>query len=290
MNLGPQDWNLIGAYLAVLRHGSLSAAARALGLSQPTVRRQIEALEKVAGATLFTRDTGGLTPVGGAAGLHALAETMETAALAFVRSAQDQATVAAGVVRLSCPAVFAVERLPPVFAQLQADHPALVVEMAVTNRVENILRHEADVAIRLVAPDQDRIVAQKVAAVELGLYAAPGPVADRMARMDWATFCTTGPFIGDDRRDVLARGFRVAGVAVPQAMALRTDDDLAQLAAIRAGQGVGVCQAVIAQRAGLVRLFPAITAKAEVWVIMHEDLRGVARVRALFDALVAALR
>jgi DNA-binding transcriptional LysR family regulator len=283
------DWTLIEAYLAVRRHGSLSAAARALRLSQPTVRRQIEALEARVGAPLFTRDTGGLSPISTDADLMHLAETAEAAVLAFLRAASADAGEEAGVVRVSCPAVFGVEILPPILARLRQEKPGLAIELAVTNRVEDLLRHEADIAVRLAAPRQERIVARKVAPVVVGLFAAPGPLADGLAGMGPKELLAKAPFIWDDRRDLVPRGFAALGLATPATIALRTDDDLAQLAAIRAGVGIGVCQVPIGERLGLVRVLPKLSLAAETFVIMHEDLRHVARVRATFDALVAAL-
>jgi DNA-binding transcriptional LysR family regulator len=289
MKLMPSDWGLIGAYLAVRRHGSLSAAARALRLSQPTVRRQIEELEQHLGTNLFTRDTSGLEPIATSESLVDLAETMEAAALAFERAAHDDATSAKGTVRISCSTVFGTEILPPILTKLRSTHPALVIELAVTNRVDDILRHEADIAVRLVKPEQDRIVARKVAPIAIGLYAAPGPVAKAVKAMDYNAFCAIGPMISDDKRDLVERGFRALGRTLPSNIVLRTDDDLAQLAAIRAGVGVGVCQRSVAERSGLVRVFPKLELRLDVWVVTHEDLRHVARIRTVFDAIVAGL-
>ncbi len=277
-------WDLIAAWRAVHRAGSLSGAARALGLSQPTVRRQIEALEARLGTPLFTRDTQGLTPLAGADDLAALAATIDAAARAFLRAAQGARDRVEGTVRLSCPALIGVEILPAALARLARAHPGLTVELALTNRVEDILRHEADVAVRLGPPGQDRIVARKVAAVEVGLFAAPGLAAADIA---YATLQATVPFVGDDRRDLIAQGFAALGLPHPARTVLRTDDDLAQLAAIRAGVGAGVCQTRVA--AGLLRLCPAIALRREAWVVTHEDLRHLPRIRAVIDALAAAL-
>lgn len=290
MNL-VDDWERQRAFLAVLREGSLSAAARLIGVAQPTVRRRIEELEDSLGTPLFTRSPSGLLPTERAHALREHAEAMAMAADAFVRSASAGAHEVAGTVRISASEVIAVEVLPPILAELCAHHPKLVVELSPTNRNEDVLRREADVAVRMVPPQQDALVARRVGAVTLGLHAhrdylkARGTPASLDEMRGHA-------IIGVEGDTPVLRALQHRGLAVERAdFSFRSDSDLAQLAAIRAGLGIGVCQIPLAARdPKLVRVLPqALSLDLETWVICHEDQRGVARIRAVFDALVAGL-
>lgn len=288
MNLGPTNWELFAAYLAVCRTSSLSAAARQLGLSQPTVRRQIEALETLIGTTLFTRSATGLIPVAGHNALMAQAETMEAAAQSFARLASAAADTVAGAVRISCSRVYGVEILPPILADLTAKWPDLELELVLTNDVSNLLRRDADIAVRLTPPQQEALIARKVAPMRVGLFAAPSLVR-RLEGLDFPALTATGLMIGQDRDDTLAAGLRQHGLTPPTCTIFRSDDDLAQLAAIRAGLGFGICQVVIGERSGLFRLLPDLTPTVDAWVVMHEDQSRLARTRTVFDVLVAGL-
>lgn len=288
MKLTAGNWELFAAYLAVCRTNSLSAAARQLGLSQPTVRRQIEALESLVGATLFTRSATGLLPIAGHDTLVAQAQAMESAAMAFARLAATAASEVAGSVRLSCSRVYGVEILPRILADLLQRYPALSVELVLTNDVSNLLRRDADIAVRLTPPQQEALVARKVAPMQLGLFVAPG-LAPRLQGMAFDELAETGLMIGQDRDGTLATGLRQLGLTPPTRTVFRSDDDLAQLAVIRAGVGFGICQVVIGEGSGLVRLLPDLTPTYQAWVVMHEDQSRLARTRTVFDALVAAL-
>lgn len=283
------SWDVLAAFLAVHRTGSLSGAARSLGLSQPTVRRQIEALETHVGAPLFLRAAAGLIPVDGSDDLVAEVMGMEAAAAAFARRASAPATQVSGVVRVTCSAVFAVEILPPALTRLRESWPDLELEISVSNRIENILRRDADIAVRLAAPTQDATIARRVAPVTFGLFAAPGPVAEAARAMDWPTLAQSGLLILQDKGRTLEDWLQRTGHALPRRAALRTDDDLAQLAAIRAGVGVGITQVGIAARDGLVPICPSLRLVQDVWIAMHEDQRRLRRVRTVFDALVTNL-
>ena len=290
MNLDDLDWERQRAFLAVLRSGSLSGAARSLGLAQPTVRRRIADLEAALGTALFTRTPAGLSPTETARTLAGHAEAMAHAAAAFARTASAEANAVGGVVRISASEVVAVEVLPPILARLQAAHPALVFALSPSNRTEDVLRREADIAVRMVAPRQEALVAKRIGAIRLGLFAHP----DRIARTGApATLDQVVGFgmIGPEQDGISLRAVRAAGlVADLGGIAFRSDNDLAQLAAIRAGLGIGVTHVQIGRRDGLTHILPdAFALPLETWVVAHEDLRGVARVRATFDALVDGL-
>ena len=285
------DWERQRAFLAVLSEGSLSAAARTLSVAQPTVRRRIEELEGALGVPLFTRSSGGLQPTEAALGLRDHAEAMALAADAFVRAGSAGAKEIAGTVRISASEVIAVEVLPAILAPLCAEHPRLVIELSPSNRNEDVLRREADVAVRMAPPRQDALVARRIGAVTLGLHAHRDYLAARGTPATIAE-ARAHALIGVERDTPMLRALQAKGFAVGREdFSFRSDSDLAQLAAIRAGLGLGICQVALAERdPGLVRLLPDVLRfDLETWVVTHEDLRSVARVRAVFDALVAGM-
>lgn len=287
----PEDWERQRVFLAVLREGSLSGAARLLGLAQPTVRRRIEELEAASGAALFTRTPAGLQPTELARDLAGHAEAMAHAADAFLRHASAASGEVAGTVRISASEVIAVEVLPPLLAPLLDAHPALVIELSASNRTEDVLRREVDVAVRMVRPEQGALRAKHVGAIPLGLHAHRDYLA-RHGMPDRFEALRTHRVIGIDQQTSIVRNLRRAGVPIDRALfGYRSDSDLAQLAAIRAGIGIGVCQCALAARdpALVPVLSDSFGFALDTWVVCHEDLRGVARVAAVFEALVAGL-
>lgn len=289
---GPEPgWDLYRSFLAVLTEGSLSGAARALDLTQPTVARHLDQLEAALGRKLFVRGPAGLSPTEAAAAIRPFAETLGATSAALMRAAAAEAGKVAGAVRLAASEVVAVERLPPLLTQLRRDHPGLVLELVVSNRVEDLLRRDADVAVRMTQPLQSALVAQRVGGVELGLYAHADYLARRGRPADLAAL-RRFDLIGYDVETPALRAMLAGVEGLDRAgFALRTDNQLAQLAAIRAGFGVGVCQVAVAARdAALVRLLPdRFAVVLPTWVAMHEDLAASPRCRAVFDALVAGL-
>jgi DNA-binding transcriptional LysR family regulator len=279
--------DLVSAFDAVMETGSLSGAARRLGRSQPTVRRQIASLEAELGIVLFTRSENGLRPTELARELRPMARGIVLQAGALVRAASGVGGVA-GRVRITCPRVFAAWVLPDIVAGLVSRHPGLSVEIAAQDDVENLVRGAADVAIRLAPPDQDAVVCQKVGARAVGLFA--GALCDVPPGGDTITaHLTATPFVWEDRNGPLAAGIAALGLPPPVRIAVRTDDPSAQIAHIRSGAGAGVCQVALGRRLGLTRLAPDWSLPLPVWVAMHEDQARAPRVRAAFDALVASL-
>jgi DNA-binding transcriptional LysR family regulator len=284
------SWDLYRSYLAVLREGSLSGAARSLGLTQPTIGRHVEALEQALGLALFTRSLHGLAPTGAALSLRADAEAMEAAAAALRRSASGQGEDLRGTVRLTASEVVGAEVLPTILAKFQERHPGVTIELVLSNRVEDLLRRESDIAVRMVRPTQGALVARRIGEVALGLYAHPRYLEQRGAPATLEEL-DGHLLIGFDHetafiRDVQARGFPLNR----EMFSLRTDSDLAQLATLRAGCGIGICQVPLGARSGLARVLPqALAFKLPVWLAMHGDLRANRRCRLVFDALAEGL-
>jgi DNA-binding transcriptional LysR family regulator len=290
MTMTQPSWELYRSFLAVIRDGSLSGAARSLVLTQPTVGRHVDALEQSLGLPLFTRSQHGLSPTAAALDLVPHAEAMEAAAEALVRAASGEAGEARGIVRLTASDLVGAEILPPILTGFHELHPGIVLELALTNRTEDLLRHEADIAVRMSRPTQAALVARRIGVVGIGFFAhrryleAHGPPSG---------FGDLGAhaLIGFDRDVAILRFLEGLGIPVSRALfSLRCDNDLAQLAALRAGYGIGGCQIGVAARdADLVRVLPDVAFELEMWVVMHEDLRASRRVRLLFDHLVAGL-
>lgn len=284
-------WELYRSFLGVLREGSLSGAARALGLTQPAVGRHVAALEAALRVPLFTRSSSGLMPTDVALALRAHAEAMESTADALARAATSFGEDVRGVVRISASDVVGVEVLPPIVARLRQRHPALTVELALTNRVQDLLRREADIAVRMTRPGQTQLIARHIGGIELGLHAHRDYLARRGTPRD-AGELVRHALIGHDRPTAFIRQIAKSFPGFDRgAFALRTDSDLAQLALIRCGAGIGACQAALAKRdPALVRVLPkAFAGRLDMWVTMHEDLRGSPRCRAAFDALAEGL-
>lgn len=286
------DWDNQRAFLAVLEEGSLSAAARRLGVTQPTLRARIEALERALGAVLFTRSVRGLAPTEQARALGDSARAMARSSEAFVRAASAPPTEVGGVVRLSVAELVGIEVLPAMLLDLRKRHPRLIVEIALSNASANVLEQEVDIAVRMHPPRQEALVARKVASIPLGLFAhvdylsargLPETIAD-LAQHD---------LIGSDRaladREMTQR--LLPGIDSTR-FVVRTDSHPAQLAAARAGLGIAVVQRPL----GLSdpRLQPVLPGLAipnlDTWVVTHNDLRQLPRVRAVFDHLAEAFR
>jgi DNA-binding transcriptional LysR family regulator len=286
------NWEFYRSFLAVLNEGSLSGAARALDIAQPTVGRHIAALEKSLSLALFTRSQTGLLPTEAAQSLRGFAESMQSTAASLERAAASQGSGVRGTVRVTASDIIGVEVLPPVISALRDQYPGLTVELVLTNRVQDLLRREADIAVRMVRPRQELLVARRIGRIKLGLHAheryldrhgTPGSIAD----------LATHSLIGFDQMTAFVRN---AGKAFPgwrrESFALRTDSDLAHLALIRSGAGIGVCQVAIARRDdAIVRVLPKhFSLSLETWITMHQDLRNSPRCRVTFDALVEGLQ
>ena len=288
-------WELYRSFLAVLQEGSLSAAARALGLAQPTLGRHVEALEAALGLALFTRSQLGYAPTEAALALQPAAQALATAAAALRRVASAQGgdgRQVKGTVRISASEIMGVEVLPPILAGLREQHPALVVELSLSNRLEDLLQREADIAVRMQRPQQDVLVARRIGSIALGLHAREDYLA-RHGTPRTVEELAGHSLVGFDRETAFIRNLRrELGNVKREYFALRSDSDLAQLAAIRAGFGIGFCQVGLARRDPRLKrvLARRLSVRLDTWVAMHQDLRDSPHCRATFDALATGLQ
>jgi len=289
MDLG---WDHYRSFLAVIRKGSLSAAARDLDLTQPTLGRHIAALEGAIGTRLFTRSQSGLKPTQTALELVPHAEAMAASAEALQRAASGEADTARGIVRITASQIVGVEILPPILAAFRETHPAIGIELSLSNHNQDLLRREADIAIRMVKPTQQALVARKIGDVELSLFAHRRYLARRGTPQTLEDLLQHD-IIGFDADDSAVRGMKGSPLPVTRELfAFRSDSDHAQLAMLRAGFGIGGTHVRIAARdKNLVRLpFRPFEMHLPIWLVMHEDLRGVRRVRLLYEHLAEGLR
>jgi DNA-binding transcriptional LysR family regulator len=249
------------------------------------VGRHIDALEESLGMALFTRSQTGLLVTEGALALVPYAEAMASAAGAIVRAASGQADEERGAVRVTASEMFGTEVLPAIFASFREAHPGIDVELVLSNRSQDLLRRDADIAVRMVKPTQGALLARKLGVVRLGLHAHP-----RHLKMYGAPR-TVGelrqhPLIGFDTAASVTRLPKLDLPLSRELFSFRCDSDVGQYAALRAGFGIGVCQLGLAKRDGLVKVLPGVLDfEIGVWVVMHRDLKSSRRMRMMFDHL-----
>ncbi|MBE9605138.1 LysR family transcriptional regulator [Acetobacteraceae bacterium H6797] len=286
------DWGLLRAFVAVMRVGSLSAAAVQMGVTQPTVGRQIRALEQQVGESLFDRVPQGLKPTARAMALFDYANALEQAAAALAGAIAERPEALSGPVRVTASESFGVQVLPPLLRDLAEANPGLELEFSLSNKVQNLLRRDADIAIRYLRPEQPDLIARRVGRMELGLFAHPDYVAAK-GMPETLNDLLSHRLIGPDKDEYGFRLFSNRGLNVrPQDLALRTDSLMAQEAAVRAGFGVGVMQMAGALKGErLVRLLPeAFAPSLSVWIVGHPGVHQPGRFRTAYTFLSNTLQ
>ena len=284
-------WEYWRSFLMVLREGNLSRAARLLNLSQPTLGRHIGELERTLGLSLFTRSPRGLKPTDAAFELKPHAQSMAAAADALLRAASGSASEARGVVRITAPEIIGAEILPAILTGFRAKYPAVTIELALTNVTENLLAREADIAVRLVRPDQAALVAKKVGQVRFCCYAHRDYLKRHGTPKSFADLASH-TLIGFDKGGTAIKALRdLPNPLLRDDFAFRSDSALAQIAMVRAGYGIGRGADIAARLdPDLVPLLASqYCVEVELWVAMHEDARSNRRMRLMFDHLATAL-
>ena len=238
------DWSLYRTFLAAVEEHSLSGAARRLGLTQPTVACHIDALEEAVGANLFLRSQRGLIPTEMALDFKPYAETLASTAAALLRTASGRAGEVCGTVRVSASEGVGVEHLAPILARLRRRHPSLVMELVLSNAVDDLLQREADIALRIVEPTQEALIVQRLPPIALGLHAHRSYL-ERRGTPTSVQDLAGHDLIGFDR----------------------------ETPAIRAGFGTGICQMSVARRdSDLVHvLADGVSINLGLWVVTHEN-------------------
>jgi DNA-binding transcriptional LysR family regulator len=285
------DWTLVRSFLAVFDAGSLTAAARRSGARQPTLSRHVAELEAQLGVPLFERTGRGVTPTAAALAIAEAARQMQDAAGAVGRGIAGTRAASRGVVRVTTSEVAATWLLPAVLARLQRAHPTIELELVSSNELTNLLRREADIAVRMVRPAQQSLIARKLG--EIGIVAAAHSSylakAPPLARLD---DLRAHRLIGYDRDDTILRGFARAGLALTRAdFALRTDDQVAYGRLVAEGAGIGfVARYNLRFWPGVVAVLPMLTAPAlPCWLAVHREIRANPLVRTVYDFLAREL-
>lgn len=286
------DWDLLRTFLCVGESGSLTAAAQRLGRSQPTVSRQVQQLEEALAVPLFIRHARGLELTERGAALMAPAREILASVDGFFRRAGGMTREVSGSVRLSATEPVAVQILPDCLAALRQKYPGLTIELVVDNRPSDLLRREADIAVRLFQPKQLDLVCTLAGEAAVGLFASRAYL-ERRGRPARVADLEGHDAIGDDRARRVDTVLMELGLDLTQIQfSLRTDNYLAQLSAIRAGLGIGGAQVNIMREFEEVeRVLPELTlARLPMWVVMHAEVRKSAPIRAVYDAVVGHLR
>ena len=281
------DWSLIRSFLAALDHGSLLGAARALHASQPTIGRHIAELESQLGVVLFERTGRGLLASEVALRLAESARAMEAGALKLARGAALDQVGISGTVRLTASQPVACNLLPPVLAQMRLALPEIQVELVVSNKVSNLLRREADIAVRMVQPEQATLIAKRIGKVTLGVYAHRDYLRRRGTPRQPLDLLSHA-LIGFDTDQSIIEGFTRFGVPLGTvSFAVRTDDLIAYQESIRAVLGIGFIADYVGRADNsLVPLLPMLKLPAlPMWLAVHREIRTSQRIRQVYDFL-----
>jgi DNA-binding transcriptional LysR family regulator len=285
------QWDDIRFFLAVARAGSLSGAARVLGVGHVTAGRRVAVLERRLGVKLLNRTPEGFSTTPAGQAILGQCAAMESAALDLERIVAGRDSLTAGTVRLTTTEALAHRVVAPAIATLRRTHPALQVDLMVGVRTLDIARRDADLAVRFARPTAPELVCRKLGEVGYSLYAsrryltrcgAPKRGAG-LAGYDLITFsgapAATSPFFMGEALE----GARVA---------VRCDNPLIQLQA--AAQDVGIAELACFlgdECADLVRIWPdEPPALRTAWLVVHQDLRRSARIRVVTSAVVEAVR
>jgi DNA-binding transcriptional LysR family regulator len=287
-----RNWDDLKTFLAIARHGNLSAAGRALGVSQTTMGRRLEGLEERTGAKLLRRLPTGfvLTP----AGEHILAnvERMEAEAIAAERTISGEDNRLDGLVTITTVETFAARVLPGAIALLHETHPAIAIDVITVSRPLNLARREADIAIRMSAFEQHDVVVQRMGSMAFDIYASKRYL-ERRGLPDWSTGAAGHDIIV--MHDALHNAPEIEWLidVAPQASrCLRADSRAVQISSCAAGLGIACLPSYLADEIVELQLLDtgARPPTRGIWIGVHKDMRQTPRIKAVRDALVTELK
>lgn len=290
--LTPFDWSLVQAFLAVAEEGSLSAAARSIGASQPTLGRQVHALETQLGAELFLRRARGYELTETGAALVAPARAMREAVGQMALTAAGRAAQLDGTVRITASDVMSAYHLPPILARLREAEPQIAIELYPSDNTSNLLYREADIAIRMYRPSQLDLVTRHLGDLSLSVFASKSYLK-RRGRPRSKEDILEHDFVGYDQDSAIIEGFLAVGLPVTRDFfKMRCDDNIANWALVRGGCGIGFGQTMIGradpemEEIDLGFPLPVLP----VWLTAHEAMRQTPRIRRVWDMLAEELR
>lgn len=285
------DWNQLRAFLETARTGSLSAAARKLGLTQPTLSRQVAAIEQRLGVTLFERVGKGLELTATGHDLLGHAHAMGAAAEALGLAATGRSQAVGGVVSVSASDAVAACLLPPLVRQLHEREPGIAIEVISSNALSDLLRREADIAIRHVKPEQPELIARLVRETTASFYASEDWVRAH-GHPRTAAEAATLPFVGIDRGGQYLGHLQRHGLPVTEAcFSSYAEHSVAHWALVQQGLGIGAMMDDIARDTPrIVRVLDEVPlVRFPIWLVSHRELRTARRIRVVFEALAEGL-
>ena len=285
------DWNRARAFLVTAEEGSLSAAARALGMAQPTLGRQVDALEAELGVVLFERTGRGLMLTPSGLDLLDHARAMGMAANSLSLAAAGQAQTVEGQVVIAASEVHAAFLLPPILARLRQAHPGIAVEIVVSTKASDLLRREADIAIRNFRPTEPDVMARKIRDVPARLYATPGYL-DRIGTPRLPHDLRHADFISIDGSGLFLKGLNAMGFDLTERnFPILTENYLVMWELVKQGLGIGILDGRIGDgEPKVTRVLPDMAPLMfPIWLAAHRELGTSRRIRIVFDLLAAGL-
>lgn len=289
--LAPLDWSLLQSFCAVAREGSLSAAARKLEQSQPTIGRHVKLIEQALGMELFRRVPRGLELTESGLEILPYAEAMEQSAARLRLAAEGRAEDLSGTVRITASVVMSHFILPTALAGLRRDYPEIQIELVPSDATENLIFREADIAVRMYKPEQPDVITRHVADIPIGLYAAKSYL-DRTGRPQDVDDFLHHAVVGFDKSDIIIRLMAGMGLSVGREFfPVRCDNQAVHWQLVRAGCGIGGMQTIIGDADPVVeRVLPELVLPAlPVWLVAPTALRASPRIRRVWDRLAKTL-
>lgn len=286
------DWSQVRAFLATAEEGSLSAAARALGQTQPTLSRQVTALETQLGVTLFERGprTMILTESGREMLVHARAMRDSAMKLSFIASGQSEEI--SGEVSITSTDLFAVHTMPPILRTLREAHPSLRIHVLTSNQLQDLTRRDADIAIRHTRPEQTELIGKQVGTIDAYLYAHKSYL-DRKGRPETPADLAELDFIGFEAASVVLPVLSSMGLPVSEAnLPITTTSGPLYLELVKSGLGISILtRDAVKAVEGMEKVFSdAEPIEVPVWLVTHRELRTSRKIRVVFDAIAEGLR
>ena len=275
-----------------LAAATISAAARQLGTSQPTLGRQIKAIEAQLGAELFRRQARGFVLTQTGADLVGPANAMRDAVRQITLTAAGQQARLEGTVRITASVAASAMHLPPIIAKIRKLEPQIAIELVPSDDTRNLLYREADIAVRMYRPTQLDLITQHIGDIPLGVFAARSYLAERGTPTS-VTDLMNHDFVGFDRNTAIIEGFAEAGIRIDRNFfKTRCDDNIAYWERVRAGCGIGFAQVNIGRNDPLTVeidlgiLLPTLP----IWLTAHEAMRQTPRIRRVWGLLTEGLK
>jgi len=285
------DWNRARAFLVTAEEGSFSAAGRALGLAQPTVGRQVAALEEELGITLFERVGGGLELTQAGLGLVEHVRVMGQAATRVSLAATGQSQALEGLVRITASETAAAFWLPPLLEGLREEHPAIQLELVASDEARDLARREADIAVRSFRPRQPDLVGRKICDDAAFLFAHVSYL-ERIGGLHSPQDMARATIMSWDRTDLMVEYLVGLGLPVTTAnFSIISSSHLVQWSLAQHGLGLCVMSESVGRTTpGMVRILPDLPPmQIETWLVTHREVRTSRRIRVVFDHLAEGL-